>query len=88
MQQALEKNKQAADNVKETAVELEVVHAVLHTKVPDDAHEEDVGEAIARTKELGKQLDKSAEILDEVNETLEKESQAREAPRGSAKRSQ
>ncbi|MBO9649505.1 MAG: hypothetical protein J7605_13425 [Variovorax sp.] len=87
LQRALKKNKQAADKVKEAADELGVVHAVLHTKVPEDARQEDVGEAIARTKELEKRLDKSAEILDEVNETLEQESQEREAPEAGAKRS-
>lgn len=77
---ALDKNKQATDDIKDAAEELEVVHAVLDTKLPGDANHGDVADAVARTNELEKRLNKSVEVLEDVNETLAREAQPGKTP--------
>nr|WP_315240067.1 hypothetical protein [uncultured Albidiferax sp.] len=73
---ALEKHKQVAEEIKEVAEELGVVHAVLDTQIPGDVHHEDVGEAVARTDALEKRLNESAKVLEEATEALEQEVKA------------
>lgn len=68
--QALKKNEQVAEEVKEAADELAVVHAVLDTKLPEDAKNGDIATAVAQTDRLEKRLTASGEVLDEVNRTL------------------
>jgi 2C-methyl-D-erythritol 2,4-cyclodiphosphate synthase len=70
---ALDKNKQATADVKKAADDLAVVHAVLDTKLSKGTSDGDVGRAVAETDKVEKRLTKSAEKLDEVNETLERE---------------
>ena len=68
---ALEKNQQATDEVKLVAEELAVVHSVLQTKLAEVAKAEgDVESAVARTGEAADKLDKAAETLEHVNQTL------------------
>ena len=69
---ALDKNKQVAEEVKDVADELAVVHAVLDKRLPRDAHATDVAEAVARTDHLEKRLTASGATLDEVNEKLQR----------------
>ncbi len=69
---ALDKSKVATEEVKNAADDLAVVHAVLDTKLSDGASDEDVQRAVAETAQVEKRLTKSAEKLDEVNETLER----------------
>jgi hypothetical protein len=71
---ALDKNKRAAEEVKEAADELAVVHAVLDTKLPEDAKAHEVAHAVAQASELEKRLTETGKALDEVNKTLERES--------------
>lgn len=68
---ALDKSKVATEEVKNAADDLAVVHAVLDTKLSDGASDEDVQRAVAETAQVEKRLTKSAEKLDQVNETLE-----------------
>ena len=73
--EALDKNKQATDDVKRAADDLAVVHAVLDTKLAKGASDGDVARAVAETDKVEKRLTRSAEKLDEVNETLAREAQ-------------
>lgn len=63
-------NIEAAEQIKSAANELEVVHAVLSTKVPGKAAEGDVQAAVVRTGEIEQQLSETAQALDESNERL------------------
>jgi hypothetical protein len=49
------------------------VHAVLDTKIARGAPEGEVKQAVAETKKVEKQLDQSAEKLEDVNDTLKRE---------------
>jgi hypothetical protein len=80
LHEALDKNRQVAEEVKEAADELAVVHAVLDSHLPGDAGAEDVARAVAHTGEIEKRLTESGKILDEVNETLERATQAPSSP--------
>ena len=71
--EALEKNLEATAEVQRAADDLAVVHAVLDTKIADGASEGDVKRAVAETKKVEERLSESAEKLDQVNETLERE---------------
>ena len=75
---ALDKNMQATAEVKRVADDLAVVHAVLDTKVAHSESEADVKRAVAETNRLEKRLESSTEKLDQVNETLQRET--RRAP--------
>ena len=70
---ALDKSKQATEDVKKAADDLAVVHAVLDTKLAKGASDGDVARAVKETDKVEKRLTRSAEKLDEVNETLERE---------------
>ena len=73
LSEALEKNEEATAEVKKAADQLAVVHAVLDTKISRGAPESEVKRAVTETKKVEKQLDESAEKLDDVNETLKRE---------------
>jgi hypothetical protein len=72
--EALQKNQEATEEVQRAADDLAVVHAVLETKtakgVVDD---EEAKRAVAETARVEKRLTESAEKLEQVNETLQKE---------------
>ena len=70
---ALTKNKEATAEVKQAAEVLAVVHAVLDTKIAQGASDDEMHRAVDETNEVEKRLDKSAEKLEQVNETLERE---------------
>jgi hypothetical protein len=72
LDEALTKSKEVSEEIKETAEELGVVHAVLDTQLPDNPTHEDVEEAVTRAQELEKRLNASAEKLDAAAEILEK----------------
>ncbi len=76
LEDALSKNKEATEEVARAADDLAVVHAVLETKINNRANEGDVKRAVAETKRVEERLSESAEKLDEVNETLEREVRA------------
>ena len=73
LDEALTKNKEATEEVARAADDLAVVHAVLDTKITTGASERDVERAVAETKKVEERLSESAEKLEEVNETLERE---------------
>lgn len=66
----LSQNVEAAEQIKAAASELEVVHAVLSTKVPAKAAEGDLQSAVERTAEIEQQLNETAQALDKSNEML------------------
>jgi hypothetical protein len=74
---ALDKNKQAAETVEQAAHDLAVVHAVLDKGVPAEARTGDMDQAVTQTSELEKRLSQSVELLQEVNQTLVAELEAR-----------
>ena len=73
LDEALTKNKEAAEEVARAADDLAVVHAVLDTKLANGASDGDVKRAVAETKKVEERLSESAEKLEQVNETLERE---------------
>lgn len=66
----LEQNVEAAEQIKAAASELEVVHAVLSTKVPAQGAQGDLQAAVDRTSEIEQQLSDTAEALDKSNAML------------------
>ena len=75
---ALDKNKDATEKVKKVADDLLVVHAVLQEELSQDTVPEVVDRAVEQASELEKRLTKSAELLDEVNASLEQVAKASE----------
>ena len=75
---ALEKNEEAAEEVRKAAEDLAVAHAVLDTKTSQgSAADGEMAHAVAETKKVEKRLDQSAEKLDHVNEALRREAKTR-----------
>lgn len=66
----LNQNMEAAEQIKATASELNVVHAVLSTQIPTEALEGDLQAAVERTDELEQQLSDTAEALEKSNDLL------------------
>ena len=73
IEKALEQTTQVADDLKGAADELGVVHAVLDKKLAKSA-DKDVGQAVARTRELEERLVESVEALEATNELLARQS--------------
>lgn len=67
---ALNQNLETAEQIKATAGELVVVHAVLSQQIPTDAMQGDLEAAVKRTDELEQKLNETAEALDKSNELL------------------
>lgn len=67
---ALEKNEDAVDAVREVADELVVVHAVLTQEIAGVGDEGDAAHAVERTASLQKKLTETAEKMLEVNQAL------------------
>ncbi|VTU18811.1 hypothetical protein [Variovorax sp. RA8] len=70
--EALEKNKQATEAVKQVAEELAIVHQVLDAGVSKRVRSDDVERAVEKTSQAEKRLNGSVEQLEEVNDALEK----------------
>jgi len=74
MADVLSQNLEAAEQIKAAANELEVVHAVLSTQIPNAAAtatvEDDLQAAVARTGEIEEQLSETAQALDQSNALL------------------
>ena len=66
----LNQNAEVAEQIKTSANELGVVHAVLSTKVKTPDAESDLQAAVKRTSEIEQQLNETAEALDKSNELL------------------
>jgi chorismate synthase len=71
--QAVEKNKEATEEVHKAAEDLAVAHAVLDTKAAKGAVDDEAKRAVAETAKVEKRLSRSAEKLQQVNETLQRE---------------
>ena len=85
--EALDKSKDATEEVKEVADDLLVVQAVLKEELAQDAQPDLVDRAVEQAGELEKRLTKSAELLDEVNEFLEQAIQGSDGSDGGSDRS-
>jgi len=70
--EALEKNQQATETVRQVAEELAVIHQVLDASLSKKDRRGDVDHAVQQTGEAEKRLTDSVEQLEEVNEVLEK----------------
>jgi hypothetical protein len=70
--EVLSRNLETAEQIKATANELDVVHAVLATQIPDDALQGDLQAAVERTDQLEQQLSDTAEALDQSNALLQR----------------
>lgn len=68
--EVLSQNEEAAEQIKATASELDVVHAVLSTQIPPEHLEGDLQAAVERTDELEQQLSETAEALEKSNDLL------------------
>jgi len=82
----LDANKEATEEVKQVADHLAVVHAVLEQAVPA-GRADDVSLATEHTAQLEKQLGEAAEKLDNVNEQLATEVNARKSAEDGAQKS-
>jgi hypothetical protein len=71
LEDVLRTNQKVSSDVKDAAEELEIVHAVLDSKVPENARAGDVGAAIDRTELLEKKLKESTAQLDIANAALQ-----------------
>lgn len=76
--EALDKNKDAAEEVKKVADDLLVVHTVLKEEISQDTVTDVVDRAVEQAGELEKRLTKTAALLDEVNESLEQAAKGNE----------
>ena len=83
IEEALDKNKNATEEVKKVADDLLVVHTVLKEELAQDTRAEVVDRAVEQAGELEKRLNKSAEVLDAVNESLEQVAQGGDGSGGS-----
>jgi hypothetical protein len=75
---ALLKNQKVAQDVEHSERELAVVHAVLDKIVPATQREGEIGQAVAKTDDVAKQLTESVVRLHDVNNTLIAELEARQ----------
>lgn len=72
MAEILNQNLETAEQIKATANELDVVHAVLATQIPSDALKGDLQSAVERTDQLEQKLQETAEALGKSNEQLQR----------------
>lgn len=72
MAEILNQNLETAEQIKATANELDVVHAVLATQIPSDALKGDLQSAVERTDQLEQKLQETAEALEKSNEQLQR----------------
>ena len=77
LERALDQNEAIQETVGQSAAELCVIHAVLQHEVPDHVKIGDVAQALQRTDQLEERIQASADNLQEVNEALKDEIQAR-----------
>lgn len=68
--EVLNQNVEVAEQIKTSATELGVVHAVLSTEVTPSGAESDLQAAVKRTSEIEAQLNETAEALEKSHELL------------------
>lgn len=71
LEAVLRTNQKVSADVMDAAEELQVVHAVLDSNVPEEVRAGDVGAAIDRTELLEKKLKESSAQLDIANDALQ-----------------
>lgn len=71
LEQAIEKAKEVAADIRQAADDLAVANTVLDTHLSEEARTREVDQALGHTDAVEKTLTKSAETLDEVNTTLD-----------------
>lgn len=71
LEQAIEKAKEVAADIRQAADDLAVANTVLSTELSDDVRTGEVAQALEHGDNVEKTLTKSAEALDEVNASLE-----------------
>jgi hypothetical protein len=72
LEQAIEKAKEVAADIRQAADDLAVANTVLDTHLAEEARTREVGQALEHTDAVEKTLAKSAETLEEVNTALDK----------------
>lgn len=80
LEQAIEKAKEVAADIRQAADDLAVANTVLDTHLGEQARTREVDQALDHTDAVEKTLTRSAETLDEVNTALDKA--AAPPPRG------
>lgn len=71
LEQAIEKAKEVAADIRQAADELAVANTVLDAHLSEQARTREVGQALDHTGAVEKTLVRSADALDEVNQTLD-----------------
>jgi methyl-accepting chemotaxis protein len=71
LEQAIEKAKEVAADIRQAADDLAVANTVLETHLADEVRHPEVDKALDHTGDVEKTLAKSAETLQEVNASLE-----------------
>ena len=71
LEQAIEKAKEVAADIRQAADELAVANTVLESHLAEEARTDEVNQALGHTDAVEKTLTKSAEVLNEVNTTLD-----------------
>lgn len=72
LEQAIEKAKEVAADIRQAADDLAVANTVLDTHLAEEARTREVDQALEHTDAVEKTLNKSAEALREVNNALDK----------------
>lgn len=72
LEQAIEKAKEVAADIRQAADDLAVANTVLENHLTEEARTREVDQALDHTDTVEKTLTRSAETLDEVNATLDK----------------
>jgi hypothetical protein len=72
LEQAIEKAKEVAADIRQAADDLAVANTVLETHLSEETRTREVDQALTHTGAVEKTLSQSAETLDEVNATLDK----------------
>ncbi|WP_326540011.1 hypothetical protein [Pseudorhodoferax sp.] len=71
LEQAIEKAKEVAADIRQAADDLAVANTVLDTHLSEEARTREVDQALGHTDAVEKTLTRSAETLDDVNATLD-----------------
>ena len=72
LEEAIEKAKEVAADIRKAADDLAVANTVLETHLEVQHRSPEVDQALGHTDAVEKKLSQSAEVLDEVNDALEK----------------
>ncbi|MFT3718592.1 hypothetical protein [Pseudorhodoferax sp.] len=70
LEQAIEKAKEVAADIRQAADDLAVANTVFETHLPEQDRHPAVDQALDHTGAVEKTLNKSADTLDEVNDAL------------------